>query len=73
MRELFVVHVHKTCVSVDGQHGSVRSSPYHCPLPPPPPTPGIIGTVVLLVLILILIFLGKKIRISIAIIQEASK
>jgi len=34
---------------------------------------GILGTIVLLVLILILIVLGKKIRISIAIIKEASK
>ena len=34
---------------------------------------GIIGTVLLLAIILILIFLGKKIRISIAIIQEAAK
>ena len=34
---------------------------------------GIIGTVFVLVIILILIFLGKKIRISIAIIQEAAR
>lgn len=34
---------------------------------------GIIGTVFVLVVVLILIFLGKKIRISIAIIQEAAK
>ncbi|CAI8016272.1 Choline transporter-like protein 4 [Geodia barretti] len=34
---------------------------------------GIIGTVFVVVIVLILIFLGKKIRISIAIIQEAAK
>ena len=34
---------------------------------------GIIGTVFVLVVVLILIFLGKQIRISIAIIQEAAK